>query len=213
VSAAVSTLAQPGWAAARSAPELVGRREELAALEDELSRAEEGSFRLVLLVGEPGVGKSRLGRELLARHPEATGLVAQGYPLAASAAFGLWTEAIDPFLQTLSDAEVCELCGGLLDDLASLFHRVALVRGSVPQVCARSQGNPLYAIGLLRALLQPPEGVLAGQLEAARRIIEVVSAERPAGPSLDQPLSEELEAIRWFPLPSEGGAGRTELAT
>ncbi len=133
MSAAVRTLAQPRWAAARSAPELVGRRAELAALEDELSRAEEGSFRLVLLVGEAGVGKSRLGRELLARHREATGLVAQGYPLAASAAFGLWTEAIDPFLQTLPDAEVVELCGGLLDDLAILFHRVALVRGSVPQ--------------------------------------------------------------------------------
>jgi hypothetical protein len=86
----------------------------------------------VLLIGEAGVGKSRLGRELLARHGEATGLVAQGYPLAASAAFGPWTEAIDPFLQTLPDGEVVELCGGLLDDLASLFHRVAQVRGSVP---------------------------------------------------------------------------------
>src|SRR5690242_15668412 len=133
VSAAVRTMAQPRWAAARSAPELVGRREELAALEDELSRAEEGSFRLVLLVGEAGVGKSRLGRELLARRREATGLVAQGYPLAASAAFGLWTEAIDPFLQTLPDAEVVELCEGLLDDLASLFRRVALIRGALPE--------------------------------------------------------------------------------
>ena len=70
---------------------------------------------------------------MLSRHGEATGLVAQAYPLAASAAFGLWTEAVDPFLRSLSDAEVVELCGGLLDDLASLFHRVALVRGSVPE--------------------------------------------------------------------------------
>ena len=101
-------------------------------LEDELNGAEEGNFRLVLLLGEAGVGKTRLGRELLARHPEATGLVAQAYPLAASAAFGLWTEALDPFLQPLPDDEVVDLCGGLLDDLASLFHRVALVRGSVP---------------------------------------------------------------------------------
>ena len=85
------------------------------------------------MLGEAGVGKSRLGRELLARHREATGLVAQAYPLAASAAFGLWTEAVDPLLQTLPEEEVVELCGGLLDDLASLFHRVALVRGSVPE--------------------------------------------------------------------------------
>jgi len=111
----------------------VGRREELGVLEDELARAEEGNFRLVLLLGEAGVGKSRLGRELLIRHREATGLVAQAYPLAASAAFSLWTEALDPFLQSLADEEVVELCGGLLDDLASLFHRVALVRGSMPE--------------------------------------------------------------------------------
>jgi len=143
VTGAVRTLAPPRSATARSgtarsaparsAPELVGRREELGVLEDELTRAEEGNFRLVLLTGEAGVGKSRLGRELLRRRPEAAGLVAQAYPLATSAAFGLWTEALDPFLQPLGDDEVVELCGGLLDDLASLFHRVALVRGSVPE--------------------------------------------------------------------------------
>ena len=129
MSEAVRTLVQPS----RAVPELVGRRGELEVLEDELSRAAEGAFRLVLLLGDAGVGKSRLGRELLARHREATVLVAQSYPLAASAAFGLWTEAIDPFLHTLPDSAVIELCGGLLDDLASLFNRVALVRGSVPE--------------------------------------------------------------------------------
>ena len=119
--------------ARRSGPELVGRRDELGALEDELSRAVAGELRVVLLLGEAGVGKSRLGRELMSRHGEVTGLVAQAYPLAASAAFGLWTEAVDPFLRARSDSEVVELCGGLLDDLASLLHRVALVRGSVPE--------------------------------------------------------------------------------
>jgi ATP/maltotriose-dependent transcriptional regulator MalT len=117
----------------RSSPKLVGRRDELRALEDELSRTVRGEFRLVLLVGEAGVGKSRLGRELLARHREVTGLVAQAYPLSSSASFGLWIEAVDRFLRSLRDDEVVELCGGLLDDLASLFHRVALVRGSVPE--------------------------------------------------------------------------------
>jgi len=126
-------LAQPRRRVWHSIPELVGRGDELAVLDGELSRAAAGEFRLVLLLGEAGVGKSRLGRELLARHPEVTGLIAQAYPLAASAAFGLWTEAVDPLLQSLPDAEVVELCGGLLDDLASLFHSVALVRGSVPE--------------------------------------------------------------------------------
>ena len=120
-------------AAAQSMPALVGRREELGTLEDALSRADSGEFHVVLLLGEAGVGKSRLARELVGGHREVAGLVAQAHPFAASATFGLWSEAVDPFLRSLSDAEVVELCGGLLDDLASLFHRVALVRGSVPE--------------------------------------------------------------------------------
>jgi AAA ATPase domain len=50
---------------------LVGRREEMAALEDEFARAAAGEFRVVMLSGEAGVGKSRLARELLARHADA----------------------------------------------------------------------------------------------------------------------------------------------
>src|SRR5690348_5877308 len=129
---AVNTTA-PMRTGPRLGPELVGRRDELAALDDELARAVGGEFRVVLLQGEARTGKSRLGRELLRRHREVSGLTAQGYPLAASAAFGLWTEAIDPFLQSLPDEEVVELCEGLLDDLASLFRRVALIRGALPE--------------------------------------------------------------------------------
>jgi DNA-binding CsgD family transcriptional regulator len=111
---------------------LVGRRDEMTALEDELARAAAGEFRVVLLSGEAGVGKSRLGRELLARHPEAAGMFARAHPLGVTAAFGVWTEAIDPLLRGQSDPEVTATCGGLLDDLASLFHRVAVIRGSLP---------------------------------------------------------------------------------
>lgn len=110
----------------------MGRREEMAALEDEFARAAAGEFRVVLLSGEAGVGKSRLGRELLARHPEAAGMFARAHPLGMTAAFGVWTEAIEPLLRGRSDAQVTAACGGLLEDLASLFHRVAVIRGSLP---------------------------------------------------------------------------------
>ena len=160
----------------RLSPELVGRREELAALEDELGRAGAGEFRLVLLLGDAGVGKSRLARELLARHREVTGLAAQAYPLAASAAFGLWTEAVDPFLRSLSDEQVVELCGGLLDDLATLFHRVALVRGSVPE---RDPSLPrlLHGLaGLLGNVARRRPLVVAARRRAPRGRVVVAGA-------------------------------------
>jgi hypothetical protein len=49
-----------------------------------------------------------------------------------------------------------------------------------------------------------PEGVLAHQLAAARRIIADVEAFPPADALLDPPLTEDFERIRWFTLPSEG---------
>ncbi len=49
-----------------------------------------------------------------------------------TAAFGVWAEAIDLLLRGRSDPQVTAICGGLLDDLASLFHRVAVIRGSLP---------------------------------------------------------------------------------
>ena len=121
------------WLASKAGPELVGRRDELARLEDERRRAAAGELRFVLLLGEAGVGKSRLARELLWRRGRATGLFARAHPLGASAAFGVWTEALAPALDALSDEELIDACGGLLDDLASLFVRVASVRGSVPE--------------------------------------------------------------------------------
>ena len=114
-------------------PTLVGRDAEMGSLEDDLTRAAGGELRCVLLVGDSGVGKTRLASDLLERHgDDVTALFARGHPLGDTTAFGLWTEALEPLLQTLPADEVTEACGGFLDDLAGLFHRVAAVRGSAP---------------------------------------------------------------------------------
>jgi tetratricopeptide (TPR) repeat protein len=110
-------------------PALVGRERELAVLETELAAAAAGELRTVLLLGEPGVGKTRLTRELLARHVERTvALSARAYPFGETSAFGLWAEALDGCLRRLPGHEVARLCGDVLDDLAGLLRSVAAVR-------------------------------------------------------------------------------------
>lgn len=109
----------------------MGRDREVAVLEAELARAVEGEFRCVLLLSDPGVGKTRLAGEVLARHsPPAIGLSGRAHPLGGTTSFGLWAEALEGHLRGLDTNEVSELCGGFLDDLAALLRSAAAVRGS-----------------------------------------------------------------------------------
>jgi DNA-binding CsgD family transcriptional regulator len=112
---------------------LVGRAVELAELELERQSAAAGEFRVVLLLADPGIGKTWLAREFLARNRRRTiGLSARAFPLGASASFGVWSEAFEHHFRGLPAADVMRLCGGYLGDLAALLHSVAAVRGSAP---------------------------------------------------------------------------------
>jgi class 3 adenylate cyclase/tetratricopeptide (TPR) repeat protein len=69
---------------------LVGRTAELARLREEFERAEtERSCRLVTVLGEPGVGKSRLAMELVASLDEPT-LVLEGHCLPYGSGITYW---------------------------------------------------------------------------------------------------------------------------
>ena len=59
-------------------PSLVGRDAEVAALDEQLTLARSGAFRVVLVTGEPGIGKSRLVNELAERHRDSTVSSARG---------------------------------------------------------------------------------------------------------------------------------------
>ncbi len=106
--------------------DLVGRATEMAELEMEYARAEAGELRAVLLLGEGGLGKTRLAGELVRRRQNsAVCLSARAYPLGATASLGLWVEALEQHLRSLEPAAVAELCGPNAEDLAALLPSVA----------------------------------------------------------------------------------------
>src|SRR5262245_26187059 len=76
---------------------LVGREPEWRVLERAVGDAGTGRARVVGIVGEPGIGKSRLLEEL-GRRAEARGYLvvsARASELERDVPFALWTEALD----------------------------------------------------------------------------------------------------------------------
>ncbi len=110
------------------APALVGRAAELACLLDRLEAARGSQGSVVLLVGEAGVGKSRLCQELIGRASESTAcLYGAGSPCLPETELGPFVDALRGHLRELTPAAARELLGPdaygmsrLLPELADL---------------------------------------------------------------------------------------------
>jgi DNA-binding NarL/FixJ family response regulator len=109
----VTTLAQP----------LVGRETELELLERMLEDACGGSPRFVVLIGEPGIGKTSLLCELASRAQERDCLVLEGRAaeFELELPFGLVVDAFDAYLESLDPRTYDRLAADGLDELASVF--------------------------------------------------------------------------------------------
>ena len=135
---------------------LVGRENELRAIDAALDAAREGSLHYVSVLGDPGSGKTRLAQEVLFRHrSDALTLSARAHAMGRTASFGLWVDAIESHLRTLSPEGIYEVCDGLLFDLAGLLRSVAVVHGqreAAPQPSV-SGSRIVHALGALVANL------------------------------------------------------------
>jgi predicted ATPase len=110
---------------------LVGRTNELEALEqvlDELDRDRSGA---VELVGEPGIGKTRLLRELAARAERRGHLVLSGSAseLERDLPFSVFVDALDEYVDGLDPKQLASLAGDVQAELAHVLPSLAALAG------------------------------------------------------------------------------------
>jgi ATP/maltotriose-dependent transcriptional regulator MalT len=115
---------------ATAAP-LVGRRDELAAI-DRAMRALDGRRCHVLEIhGEPGIGKSRLVAEVCARAEARSALVLAGRAaeFERSVPFGVFMDALDDYLGTINPRRLERLGPESIEELAQIFPSLAELAG------------------------------------------------------------------------------------
>jgi ATP/maltotriose-dependent transcriptional regulator MalT len=111
----------------RLAGRLVGRSEEISALELLLAELDHGHAGAVDIVGEPGIGKTRLLGELAARADARRCLVLSGCgsELERDLPFSVFVDALDAYLAGLDVSQFASLDEEVRNELASVFPSLA----------------------------------------------------------------------------------------
>jgi hypothetical protein len=101
----------------------VGRTDELALLERALDELDRGSPGAVALRGEPGIGKTRLLRELMIRGEQRKYLVLSGSAseLERDLPFSAFVDALDEYVESLDSDTFSALDDGVQTELAQVF--------------------------------------------------------------------------------------------
>lgn len=102
---------------------LVGRAEELSSLDRLLAELEQGRSSAILLVGEPGIGKTRLLAEHAARADARAHLVLSGSAseLERDLPFSVFVDALDEYVRGLDGNRLAALHDDVRTELAHVF--------------------------------------------------------------------------------------------
>ena len=117
---------------------LLGRDAELGALEGALGDARAGHGRLFLLVGEPGIGKTRLADELCARAPaDVRVLWGRCWEAEGAPAYWPWISVLRPLVE---EEEAPRLAAALGAGAAALATLLPELRSRLPGLPADAPG-------------------------------------------------------------------------
>lgn len=105
----------------------VGRSGELAELSSLLNSRTAGAG-MVVITGEPGIGKTRLLAEFERRHQSVLFLVGRGSPMSAALPFSTLVEALESHLRRLPPSTVLELAGTRAPTLTTVLPSLAFAR-------------------------------------------------------------------------------------
>ncbi len=184
--------AAPPASATSEVAALVGRDAELSLLTEALEGAAGGRGRLLLIAGDPGIGKTRLAEELAARAAARGVQVHRGacYELEGAPPFWPWLQVVRSVAEQLDDGEL----------------RQALGPGAAYVVQVAPELGERVATGAPATLLDG-EAARFRAYDAVARFLGRVAARRP--------LLLVLDDLHWADLPSlrllgfvAGGLGR-----
>ena len=147
-------------------PVLVGRQRELDSLWNQFEQSNTGRLRVALVMGEPGIGKTRLLREVAQRADQTGAHVLRG---GASEAEGMppylpFLEAVGQHIRAATPDELREQVGAMASVLSTILPELSLCLGeppssySLPPEQARLR---LYeSVGRFLAAIAAPHGLL-----------------------------------------------------
>jgi class 3 adenylate cyclase len=167
-----------GEVAARGA--CVGRDGELETIVTEWKRATTGERRLVLIAGEPGIGKTRLAAELAARVVHHGGIALHGWcDEEIGSPYQPWAQTLGAYVRAAVDEDIEVATAGIADDLSRL----------VPEISARlASSGPAPAVDA--------EADRARLFGAVDVLVERVSAQHP--------MLFVLDDVHWADRPTLG---------
>ena len=113
---------------------MAGRDRELRDLLEALAESATGRGRLILLGGEPGIGKSRLADELATRARERGHLVlwGRGWEGAGAPPYWPWVQALRTYLRSTASDELRQQLGSGAADVAQMLPELRALFPDIP---------------------------------------------------------------------------------